>query len=126
VSTNRSSSASCSYPGNDAESAVCAGNTRVGTIMRERDGRLSVVNEPGVRIGAKEWEEFRRLIVTGLSSHDVLLCMGRIPPGAALDGYARFAREARHLGARCVVDASGETLAATIEAREAVGGAKPR
>ena len=107
-------------PGVEMRRVPCAGTTRVGTILRERGGRLSGLTEPGVKIGAKEWEEFRRLIFMGLSSNEVLLCTGSIPPGAPPDGYARFAREARHLGARCVVDASGETLAATIEAGEAV------
>jgi 1-phosphofructokinase family hexose kinase len=98
----------------------CSGITRVGTILRERDGRLSVFNEPGATVGIKEWEEFRHLVSAELSPDQVLLCTGSIPPGVPLDGYARLAREARQIGARCVVDASGETLAATIEAGEAV------
>jgi 1-phosphofructokinase family hexose kinase len=98
----------------------CPGLTRVGTILRERDGRFSVLNEPGAIVGIKEWEEFRHLVIAELMNEGVLLCSGSIPRGVSPDGYARLAREARQIGARCVVDAGGETLAATIEAGEAV------
>lgn len=97
-----------------------SGHVRLATILREQDGRMSVLHEPGAAIDPREWEEFARTVAGHLRSGQILLCSGSLPPGAPSDGYARLAREARHLGARCVVDAAGETLAAIIEAREAL------
>jgi 1-phosphofructokinase family hexose kinase len=96
------------------------GRTRVATILRERDGRTSVLHEPGAALDVAGWEAFGKLAVNRLTSGRLLLCSGSLPPGAPIDGYARLAREARHAGCRCVVDAAGPTLAATIEAREGI------
>jgi 1-phosphofructokinase family hexose kinase len=94
------------------------GQVRVATIVREREGRMSVLNEPGADLDVREWEAFTRIALGNLTRGRVLLCSGSLPPGAPADGYARMAREARHLGSRCLVDAAAGTLEATLEARE--------
>jgi 1-phosphofructokinase len=98
----------------------CVGQVRVATILREDQGRLSVLTEPGAHLDIRDWEAFQRVVFEELRGHDLLLCTGSVPPGVPCDGYARFARQARHNGSRCVVDAGGDTLGATVEAGEAI------
>lgn len=106
--------------GIELEWVGCRGRVRVATIVRERAGRVTVLHEPGARVGVREWEEFAHLVAARLPRERVLLCSGSLPAGAPLDGYARFSREARHAGARCVVDAAGRALEAAIESREGI------
>jgi fructose-1-phosphate kinase PfkB-like protein len=94
------------------------GQVRVATILHESEGRMSALNEAGASLDIREWEEFTRIVRGGLVGGCVLLCSGSVPPGAPADGYARLAREARHVGSRCIVDAAGATLAATLDAGE--------
>ncbi len=100
------------------EAVRCRGSVRIATILKEREGRMSVLNEPGARVGVREWEEFERLVLAKLPRRDLLLCSGSLPPGSPAGGYARLARQARHGGSRCLIDAAGETLEAALEARE--------
>jgi 1-phosphofructokinase family hexose kinase len=106
--------------GIEIDGVHCDGRTRVATILRESDGRTSVLHEPGAALDVPGWEAFAKLVVKRLAGDRVLLCSGSLPPGVPVDGYARLARAARHEGCRCVVDAAGETLAATIDAREGI------
>lgn len=46
------------------------------------------------------------------SPADLVVGSGSLPPGAPADFYARLARLARRMGARCVIDTSGAALAA--------------
>jgi 1-phosphofructokinase family hexose kinase len=96
----------------------CRGQLRVATIVREREGRMSMLTEPGAGVDVAEWEEFHRISIGHLTPGQALVCSGSLPPGAPTDGYARMARAARHEGARCIMDAAGGTLAATLEAGE--------
>lgn len=81
---------------------------------------MSVLNEPGPTVAAHEWEAFLRLAGDRLRAGQILLCSGSLPPGAPGDGYAYLAREARHAGSHCLIDAAGEVLAATLEAGEGI------
>ena len=98
----------------------CRGQVRIATIMRERRGRMSVLNEPGPAVDARDWEAYSRLVVARLRRGHVLLCSGSLPPGAPVDGYAYLARRARHAGSPSVVDVAGDALAATIESGEGI------
>lgn len=97
----------------------CGGTARIATIMKERAGRTSVLNEPGAAVAAREWEEFERTALGRLTDGELLLCSGSLPPGAPAGGYARLARLARQQGAGpCLLDAAGPTLAAALEEGE--------
>ncbi|HEY8465831.1 MAG TPA: PfkB family carbohydrate kinase [Solirubrobacterales bacterium] len=104
--------------GIDVEWVTCQGNVRVATILREERGRMSVLNEPGPEVSAREWEAFAKLAEAGLRPGEVLLCSGSLPPGAPRDGYVRLARLARHNGSRAIIDVAGEALAHAIEEGE--------
>jgi 1-phosphofructokinase family hexose kinase len=106
--------------GVEADWVHCGGQTRIATILREPVGRLSVLNEPGPTVDAHEWEAFTKLAAGRLRRGEVLLCSGSLPPGAPVDGYAYLAREARHMGCRCVVDAAGRPLEAILETGEGI------
>jgi len=93
----------------------CRGNLRVATILREEEGRMSILHEPGPQVTATEWEEFERRVVARINRGEALLCSGSLPPGTPVNGYARLAHEARHAGARCLIDVGGAPLAALLE-----------
>jgi 1-phosphofructokinase family hexose kinase len=93
----------------------CRGNLRVATILREEEGRMSILHEPGPTVTPTEWEEFERRVVARINPGEALLCSGSLPPGAPVNGYARLAHEARHAGARCVIDVGGSALASLLE-----------
>lgn len=79
---------------------------------------MTVLNEPGPEVSAREWEAFAKLAENRLQPGEVLLCSGSLPPGAPRDGYAKLARQARHAGSRAIIDVAGEALAHAIEERE--------
>lgn len=106
--------------GIELELVRCRGQLRVGTILQETAGRISLLNEPGPRVELAEWEEFCRLVDRSLRRGEVLLCTGSLPPGTPANGYARMAYRARHHGSRCVIDVAGEALAATLAEGEGV------
>jgi 1-phosphofructokinase family hexose kinase len=95
----------------------CAGELRSTTVVMERDGRATVLNEPGPQIDVADWEAFEAAIADEIGSHGVLVCSGSVPPGSPDDAYARLAELAARAGRACVVDAGGATLAHALGAR---------
>lgn len=93
----------------------CGGELRSTVVVRERDGRTTVLNEPGPEIAASEWEAYEAAVAAALPAHGVLVCSGSVPPGSPDDAYARLARLAARAGRPCVVDAGGVTLARALE-----------
>jgi len=94
----------------------CAGELRSTTVVMERDGRTTVLNEPGPEITAADWEAYEAAIAEEIGAHGVLVCSGSVPPGSPDDAYARLAAIAARAGRRCVVDAAGTTLVRALEA----------
>jgi 1-phosphofructokinase family hexose kinase len=94
----------------------CAGELRSTAIVIEDGGRTTVLNEPGPSVTRAEWEALEAVIAEALPGHAVLVCAGSVPPGSPDDAYARLVRLASRAGLRCVVDASGATLAHALPA----------
>ncbi len=94
----------------------CAGEIRSTAIVMERDGRATVLNEPGPEITGADWEALEGAVEAALPAHGVLVCSGSVPPGGPDDAYARLAALARRAGRLCVVDGAGATLAAALAA----------
>ncbi len=92
------------------------GEIRSTAIVIEADGRTTVLNEPGPTVDAEAWEALERRVAELAEDAGVLVCSGSLPPGAPPDAYARLCRLAADAGARTVVDANGDTLAAALEA----------
>jgi len=95
---------------------IVAGELRSSAIIQERDGRTTVLNEPGPPVGEREWVAYERAIQERLGAHGVLVCSGSVPPGSPPDAYGRLVALAEAAGVRSVVDASGETLLRALDA----------
>jgi 1-phosphofructokinase family hexose kinase len=102
--------------GLDLVPVPAGGEVRAASIVLERGGRVTVLNEPGPRISTAQWEAYERTIEANLGDHPFLVCIGSAPPGTPPEGYARLARMARESGARVLVDAAGPLLEAALDA----------
>ena len=65
---------------------------------------------PGPRLSEGEWKACLRELEALNPTPDYLVASGSLPPGAPSDLYARVGEVARDLGARFVLDSSGEAL----------------
>jgi 1-phosphofructokinase family hexose kinase len=92
------------------------GEVRAASIVLERSGRVTVLNEPGPTITPEEWEAYERALDERLAGHRFLVCIGSTPPGSPPDAYRRLVRLARARGVATLVDAAGDSLAASLEA----------
>jgi 1-phosphofructokinase family hexose kinase len=92
------------------------GEARAASIVLERSGRITVLNEPGPTITAENWAAYERTVEERLGGHRFLVCIGSTPPGTPSDGYGRLVRAARARGVATLVDAAGDSLAAALEA----------
>jgi 1-phosphofructokinase family hexose kinase len=92
------------------------GEVRAAIVVLEQSGRVTVLNEPGPRVGEEEWNAYERAVRERLAGHRILVCSGSVPPGSPGEAYARLVRIARTHSVPALVDAAGETLAAALEA----------
>src|SRR5215217_1055957 len=76
----------------------CPGELRSTAVIQERDGRTTVLNEPGPAVREVEWTRYERAVQAHLEGHTILVCSGSVPPGAPPDAYARLAALARAAG----------------------------
>ncbi len=102
--------------GLDLHAVPCGGELRSTSIIQERDGRTTVLNEPGPPVDEGEWAAYERAIEERLGAHRVLVCSGSVPPGSPPDAYGRLVALARAAGVTSVVDAAGETLLRALDA----------
>lgn len=102
--------------GADLLEVAVQGRTRAATVLLERAGRVTVVNEPGPLLDAATWASYADAVSGALADHDILVCTGSLPPGAPADGYGRLTTLARTHGVVAVVDAAREALAAALPA----------
>src|SRR5215211_493349 len=93
-----------------------AGELRSTAVIQERDGRTTVLNEPGPPVGEPQWTAYERAVEERLGGHGVLVCSGSVPPGSPADAYGRLAALAAAAGATCLVDAAVETLLRALDA----------
>jgi 1-phosphofructokinase family hexose kinase len=114
--TGEAAAALIADDGLDLHAVPCPGELRSTSIIQERDGRTTVLNEPGPAIGEREWAAYERALEERLGAHGVLVCSGSVPPGSPPDAYGRLVALARAAGVRSVVDAAGETLLRALDA----------
>lgn len=106
--------------GLDVCAVPCAGEARVATIVREADGRVTVLNEPGPEVAGEDWARYVAAVDAQLRPGEVLVCSGTLPPGVPDSGYADLVELARRRGGSTVVDAHGEPLRHALAARAEV------
>src|SRR5215211_2892351 len=92
------------------------GELRSSAIIQERDGRTTVLNEPGPPIGEEEWTGYERAVQAHHAGHGILICSGSVPPGTPPDAYGRLTALAQAAGVATLVDAAGETLLRALDA----------
>ncbi|MDX1624474.1 MAG: 1-phosphofructokinase family hexose kinase [Gemmatimonadota bacterium] len=66
--------------------------------------------EPGPELGEEEWRACLEAIPGGEEAPGWVVGSGSLPPGVPDDFYVRLARRADSVGARTIVDSSGEPL----------------
>src|SRR3954470_22338763 len=94
----------------------CPGELRSTAVIQERDGRTTVLNEPGPPVREVEWTAYERAVRAHLEAHTILVCSGSVPPGSPPDAYRRLSALAQEAGVACLVDAAGETLLRALDA----------
>ncbi|MBW9092716.1 1-phosphofructokinase family hexose kinase [Microbacterium jejuense] len=69
----------------------------------------------GPELSEPEWRALLSAVADDFPVGGFVVTSGSLPPGAPDDLYAQIARIAREHGSRCVVDTSGDALAAALE-----------
>src|SRR3954451_19471804 len=94
----------------------CPGELRSTAVIQERDGRTTVLNEPGPPVREVEWTAYERAVCAHLEAHTILVCSGSVPPGSPPDAYGRLSALAQEAGIASLVDAAGKTLLRALDA----------
>lgn len=113
--TGAAAAAMIADEGVELHAVPCAGELRSTAIIQERDGRTTVLNEPGPPVDGA-WTAYERAVADRLEGHDVLVSSGSVPPGSPPDAYGRLAKLAEAAGVTSLVDAAGETLRRALQA----------
>ena len=104
------------------------------TVIDLATGVTTKLNEPGPKVTAQDLDAFETLLRQHLTTEDVCIFAGSLPPGAPSDTYARLVRVTQGLGATAVLDSSGPAMTIgcgaapqwikpnDVEAAEIVGG----
>jgi 1-phosphofructokinase family hexose kinase len=92
------------------------GELRSTAVIRERRGRVTVLNEPGPVLEAAEWRAYEAAVARLLEPEAVLACSGSLPPGSPSDAYGRLVLLAHERSALALVDAAGPALAGALGA----------
>jgi 1-phosphofructokinase/tagatose 6-phosphate kinase len=87
------------------------GNTRSTTAIHS-DAGPTLFNEPGPTVTTADWEAMTAAATTGLDAGDVLVVSGSCPPGTTQEDLHRLLLAARAIGARTILDTSGQLLVA--------------
>lgn len=94
-----------------------AGESRIATIVVERDGDATGFSEPGPHITDAEWTALRDRFEAMIRGVRAVIVAGSVPPGVPADGYAQLVAIAVDAGVPVLLDADGEALARGVEAR---------
>jgi 1-phosphofructokinase family hexose kinase len=95
-------------------------STRVNLEIIDAAGQVTEILEPGMQPSAQERGEFLRACARGMREEwqpALMVISGSLPAGVGPDFYVSLIEAARAAGARAFVDASGEALRASSNAR---------
>lgn len=84
------------------------------TAYEETTGEQYRFVLPGSSLHRAEWEAVLDKLTTLPERPKFVVASGSVPPGVPEDFFARVAREAKQLGAQCIVDTSGPALKAAL------------
>ncbi len=80
-------------------------------------GFITEVNESGTPVTAEILEKVLELVREHARTSDLMVFTGSLPPACPADFYRTLVEAAKGEGARCVLDAEGDRLAAGLEAK---------
>ncbi|MBA4416551.1 MAG: hypothetical protein C0392_01375 [Syntrophus sp. (in: bacteria)] len=86
-------------------------------VLEESTGVQYRFNMEGPSLREMEWEEAIKMVRQGRPKPDYIVGSGLLPPGVPQDFYARLAQVGRNLGARVIIDTSGEPLLLALQGR---------
>ncbi|MFI5011251.1 MAG: 1-phosphofructokinase family hexose kinase [Hyphomicrobiales bacterium] len=84
-------------------------------VLDESSGAQYRFVLPGPRLTEKEWQECLDVVGSLRGEPGLIVASGSLPPGVPADFYGRLARCVKNMGARLILDTSGEALAAALE-----------
>jgi 1-phosphofructokinase family hexose kinase len=93
-----------------------AGAARATSVLVERSGRVTVLNEPGPRTDRTDWDALVADVAVLSPGHRSIACSGSVPPGSPPDAFARVVEVGRRRGMLVVVDTHGPALAGAVAA----------
>lgn len=79
-------------------------------VLEETTGRQYRFGMPGSLLRDEEWQRCLNALAEGKEKPAYIVASGSLPPGVPDDFYARVAKIGKGLGARVVIDTSGEPL----------------
>jgi 6-phosphofructokinase 2 len=85
------------------------------TVYEEATGEQYRFVLPGSALHRAEWEAVLDKLTTLPEKPKFVVASGSVPPGVPEDFFARVARCAKQLGAKCVIDTSGPALHAALK-----------
>ncbi|MCA1900446.1 MAG: 1-phosphofructokinase family hexose kinase [Chloroflexi bacterium] len=91
--------------------------TRTCVIVVERGRDATVVNEAGAEVSAEECQAFLNDVWTRAEQAQLVCLSGSLPPGFALDDFARLLRGLVARGKSVWVDTSGSALKSALDVR---------
>jgi 6-phosphofructokinase 2 len=93
-----------------------SGETREDLTAFDEEDRLQYrFVLPGPLLAEAEWRSCLEAVQAKSGNGDLIIASGSLPPGVPADFYGRLACSAREAGAKLIVDASGEALAAALK-----------
>lgn len=91
--------------------------SRVDVVVTAADGRQLRFNPRGPRLSIAEWSRTEVEVNRFLIRSRLLVISGSMPPGTAVDLYARWTQMARGQGVQVLLDCDGAAFAAGVKAR---------
>lgn len=87
------------------------------TLYDETTRQYTKINEPGSTLHPDHIRQLEAYIRQTVRPGDLWAFCGRLPPGAAVDLYARLIRQVQARGGQAVLDTSGQALQEGVAAR---------
>ena len=84
-------------------------------VLEESSGRQFRFGMPGTRLDDKEWRRCLDILAAVDHKPAYIVASGSLPPGVPDDFYARVARIGKDMGARVVIDTSGNPLQQALQ-----------
>lgn len=84
-------------------------------VLEESSGRQFRFGMPGSSLSEKEWRNCLDALAGANRTPDYIVASGSLPPGVPDDFYAQVARIGKGLGARVIIDTSGNSLRLALQ-----------